>query len=68
MSDEAQSAGGLIVAAVQLAIATGSRGGGAIFGVSGLTGVFTMMAGAVLLLIAVLTILLGVRTRTVETA
>ncbi|CAO3432662.1 MFS transporter [Azospirillum endophyticum] len=64
--DEAESAGGLIVAAVQLAIATGAAAGGAIFGIGGVTGVFTM-AGAVLL-IAFLTILLGVRPRTANTA
>ncbi|CAO3436875.1 MFS transporter [Azospirillum doebereinerae] len=55
--DEAESAGGLIVAAVQLAIATGAAAGGAIFGVSGAAGVFT--ASGVVLLLATLMVLQG---------
>ncbi|MGO1077824.1 MFS transporter [Inquilinus sp. CA228] len=60
--DEAESAGGLLVAAVQLAIATGAAAGGAIFDVSGALGVFTG-AGFVLLLAAVM-IVVGIRPRT----
>ena len=47
--DEAESAGGLLVAAVQLAIAAGAAAGGAVFGLAGVTGVFT--TGGVLLLL-----------------
>lgn len=61
--DEAESAGGLLVAAIQFAIATGAAAGGAIFDVSGATGVFTV-SGFVLLL-AALVILVGVRPRPV---
>ena len=64
--DEAESAGGLLVAAVQLAIATGAAAGGAIFDVSGALGVFTG-AGFVLLLAAVM-IVLGIRPRTATAA
>ncbi|OVZ58294.1 MFS transporter [Pigmentiphaga sp. NML080357] len=58
--DEAESGGGLIVAAVQLAITTGAAAGGAIFDASGAHGVFT--ASAVLLLMASLLIFRGFRT------
>jgi predicted MFS family arabinose efflux permease len=64
--DEAESAGGLIVAAVQLAIATGAAAGGAIFDASGASGVFT--TGGVVLLLAALMILVGVRERPVAAA
>lgn len=64
--DEAESAGGLLVAAVQLAIATGAAAGGAIFDVSGALGVFTG-AGFVLLLAAAM-IVLGIRPRTATAA
>lgn len=64
--DEAESAGGLLVAAVQLAIATGAAAGGAIFDVSGALGVFTG-AGFVLLVAAVM-IVLGIRPRTATAA
>lgn len=64
--DEAESAGGLLVAAVQLAIATGAAAGGAIFDVSGALGVFTG-AGFVLLLAAAM-IVLGIRPRTAAAA
>ena len=40
--DETESGGGLIVAAVQLAIAVGAAGGGAIYALAGVTGVFTV--------------------------
>lgn len=64
--DEAESAGGLLVAAVQLAIATGAAAGGAIFDVSGALGVFTG-AGFVLLLAAAM-IVVGIRPRTATAA
>lgn len=47
--DEAESAGGLVVAAVQLAIAAGAAAGGVIFHLNGAAGVF--VAGGVLLLL-----------------
>ena len=56
--DEAESAGGLLVAAVQLAIASGAALGGVIFGLSGAVGVFT--AGGLLLLLTSGLIFLGV--------
>lgn len=64
--DEAESAGGLLVAAVQLAIATGAAAGGAIFDLSGALGVFT--AAGLVLLVAALMILLGIRPRTATAA
>jgi predicted MFS family arabinose efflux permease len=57
--DEAESAGGLIVAAVQLAIATGAAAGGLFFDASGARGVFT--AAGIVLLVATLIILAGLR-------
>jgi predicted MFS family arabinose efflux permease len=57
--DEAESAGGLVVASVQLAIASGAAAGGVLFEVSGVTGVF--MAGGVLLLSAALLVATRVR-------
>ncbi|GAA0828038.1 MFS transporter [Cupriavidus pauculus] len=62
--DEAESAGGLIVAAVQLAIATGAAAGGVVFDANGATGVF--LGAAIVLAIAVATIATGVPRR-VET-
>uniref|UniRef100_UPI00135B56EB MFS transporter n=1 Tax=Geminicoccus flavidas TaxID=2506407 RepID=UPI00135B56EB len=59
--DEAESAGGLIVAAVQLAIALGAAGGGAIFDMSGAAGVFA--AASLILLLATLLVLGKVRLR-----
>jgi predicted MFS family arabinose efflux permease len=49
--DETESAGGILVAAVQIAIAAGAALGGSIFSFSGVTGVFAA-GGAVLLLTA----------------
>ena len=46
--DETESGGGLIVAAVQLAITLGAAGGGAIFALTGVAGVFAM-AGVLML-------------------
>ncbi|MEW9616733.1 MFS transporter [Shinella sp. S4-D37] len=59
--DEAESAGGLFVAAINFAIATGAAAGGALFDTTGVTSVF-VASGAVLLL-AALTIVSAVRTR-----
>ncbi|WP_323122903.1 MFS transporter [Burkholderia alba] len=56
--DEAESAGGLMVAAVQLAIATGAAAGGVVFDSSGANGVFVGAVGV--LVVAVLTIVVGV--------
>ncbi|WP_275287647.1 MFS transporter [Halomonas elongata] len=57
--DEAESAGGLLVAAIQFAIASGAAAGGLIFDTGGAVGVFAV-SGFVLLLAALL-ILFGVR-------
>lgn len=59
--DQAESAGGLLVAAIQFAIAIGAAGGGLIFDLSGVTGVFAT-SGA-LLISAAFIILAGVRSR-----
>ncbi len=59
--DEAESAGGLIVASVQLAIALGAAAGGVVFDARGATGVF--VAAAVVLAVAVATIVAGVPVR-----
>lgn len=64
--DEAESASGLLVAAINLAIATGAAVGGLIFDLGGAGNVFAA-SGAVLLL-AALMILTGVRTRPLATA
>ncbi|PYE87831.1 MFS transporter [Phyllobacterium leguminum] len=65
--DEAETGGGLFVAAIQLAIAMGAALGGALFDAGGATGVFT--AGGGILLAAALMIGVGVRARsTVATA
>lgn len=48
--DQAESAGGMVVASVQSSIAVGAAAGGAMFGASGITGVF--IAGSVLMLFA----------------
>jgi predicted MFS family arabinose efflux permease len=62
--DEAETGGGLLVAAVQLAIALGAAGGGAIFDTSGAAGVFT--AGGGVLLLAALIVVAGVQSRPAE--
>jgi predicted MFS family arabinose efflux permease len=59
--DQAESAGGLLVAAIQLAIAIGAAAGGGIFDMSGATGVFA--ASSALLLLATMSILVGIRSR-----
>lgn len=61
--DEAESAGGLFVAAINFAIATGAAAGGAMFDASGVASVF--LASGVVLLIAACTIVSAVRTRPV---
>lgn len=59
--DQAESAGGLLVGAIQFAIAVGAAAGGAIFDTSGGIGVFT--ASSFVLLLSALMILAGVRPR-----
>ncbi|WP_158814129.1 MFS transporter [Methylocapsa sp. S129] len=59
--DEAESAGGLFVAAIQFAIAIGAAAGGLLFDASGARGVFG--AAGVVLLAATLIILAGVGSR-----
>jgi DHA1 family purine ribonucleoside efflux pump-like MFS transporter len=59
--DEAESGGGLIVAAVQLAITMGAAAGGLAFDLAGARGVFT--GSALVLLGAVLIVGLGLRAR-----
>lgn len=59
--DEAESAGGLLVAAIQFAIAMGAAAGGVIFDTSGATGVFSV--SALVLILAAIGILLGVSPR-----
>ncbi|WP_312949182.1 MFS transporter [Superficieibacter sp.] len=51
--DQAESAGGMVVASVQSAIAMGAAGGGAMFSLSGIHGVF-IAAGVLMLLAALL--------------
>ena len=63
--DEAESAGGLLVASVQLAIGAGAAGGGAVFTLNGASGVFT--GSGVLLMLAMVIVLVGVRRRSPET-
>ncbi|MDQ0350169.1 MFS transporter [Ancylobacter vacuolatus] len=62
--DQAETAGGLLVASVQLAISIGAAGGGAILAVDGVTGTFA--AACLLLVIAALIVLFGVRTQPVS--
>jgi len=59
--DQAETAGGMVVASVQSSIATGAALGGLVFGTSGVQGVF-ITAGAVMLL-AALVIALWVRAK-----
>lgn len=60
VADEAESAGGLLVAAINLAIAAGAAVGGLVLDLSGVTSVF-LTSGSVLVL-ASLTVLAGVQT------
>lgn len=57
--DQAESAGGMVVASVQSAIAAGAAAGGAMFSFSGIDGVF--VAAGILMLLAAL--LIGMRSR-----
>ncbi|MGV6875758.1 MFS transporter [Pseudochelatococcus sp. B33] len=59
--DEAETAGGLLVAAINLAITTGAAAGGLIVDTTGVSTVF-LMSGVVLCL-ASMTVMAGVRTR-----
>ena len=54
--DQAESAGGLVVVAVQSAIAGGAAAGGVMFGIGGVITVFTV-SGVVLLASALLIVL-----------
>jgi predicted MFS family arabinose efflux permease len=56
--DQAESAGGMIVASVQSAIAAGAAAGGSVFSFSGINGVF--VAAGILMLLAALLIALKV--------
>lgn len=62
--DQAESAGGMVVASVQSAIATGAAAGGAMFSLGGSAAVF--VAAAILMLLAALLIALRVRVPTVH--
>ncbi|MBH3404763.1 MFS transporter [Pseudomonas glycinae] len=62
--DQAESAGGMVVASVQSAIATGAAAGGAMFSLGGSAAVF--VAAAVLMLLAALLIALRVRVPSVH--
>ena len=62
--DQAESAGGMVVASVQSAIATGAAAGGAMFNLGGSAAVF--VAAAVLMLLAALLIALRVRVPSVD--
>ncbi|WP_417559872.1 MFS transporter [Marinomonas sp.] len=62
--DEAESGGGLLVAAIQVGIATGAAAGGLVFDVSGALGVFTI--AALILLVAAIIVTFGLRTDPVK--
>lgn len=62
--DEAESGGGLVVATIQVAIATGAAAGGLVFDASGALGVFTI--AALILLAAAIIVTLGLRTPSAE--
>ncbi|TCW08532.1 putative MFS family arabinose efflux permease [Raoultella sp. BIGb0138] len=59
--DEAESAGGLLVASIQLAISAGAAGGGAVFDLNGASGVFT--GSGLLLLSAMIIVFTSVRVK-----
>ncbi|MFU0920683.1 MFS transporter [Kluyvera sichuanensis] len=63
--DEAESAGGLMVASIQLAISAGAVGGGLVFDLNGASGVFTV--SGVLLVAAMVMVFAGVRVKPVTT-
>ena len=60
--DQSETAGGMVVAAVQSSIAIGAALGGVIFGLSGITGVF-VVAGGVMFLAA---LVIGTKVRLVQ--
>ncbi|MDE8602451.1 MFS transporter [Marinomonas sp. RSW2] len=62
--DEAESGGGLLVAAIQIGIAAGAAAGGFVFDVSGALGVFTI--SALILLASAFIVTLGLRISPVE--
>lgn len=64
--DEAESAGGLLVASIQLAISAGAAGGGAVFDLHGASGVFT--GSGLLLLGAMVIVFAAVRVKPVARA
>ena len=59
VADEAESAGGLLVAAIQFAIAAGAAVGGGVFDAAGADGVFTV--GGAVLVVSALMVLVGIR-------
>ena len=61
--DEAESAGGLLVASIQLAISAGAAGGGAVFDLNGASGVF--VGSGLLLVSAMVIVLFAVRVKPV---
>lgn len=61
--DEAESAGGLLVASIQLAISAGAAGGGLVFDLNGASGVF--LGSGVLLLSAMVIVFARVRVKPV---
>ncbi|MDF3830389.1 MULTISPECIES: MFS transporter [unclassified Pseudocitrobacter] len=61
--DEAESAGGLLVASIQLAISAGAAGGGLVFDLNGASGVF--MGSGILLLSAMVIVFARVRVNAV---
>ncbi len=62
--DQAESAGGMVVASVQSAIAAGAAAGGSVFSFSGINGVF--VAAGILMLLAALLIALKVNVEVPE--
>lgn len=62
--DEAESGGGLLVAAIQIGIGAGAAAGGFVFDVSGALGVFTI--SALILLASTFIVTLGLRISPVE--
>ncbi|KAA0513041.1 MFS transporter [Enterobacter vonholyi] len=59
--DEAESAGGLLVASIQLAISAGAAGGGAVFDLNGASGVFA--GSGFLLVTAMVIVFMGVKVK-----
>ena len=57
--DQAETAGGMVVAAVQSSIAAGAALGGLLFGISGVTGVF-ITAGCIMF---IATLVIGLKVR-----